>query len=160
MEILSFIFSELGCPECFKCKLKLGETFLKNKGLASCSLLTCEKCGYSKKVYASVSNDNSFDINVRTVYSTKACGQGYAGLEKLTAIMNLPKPVTANNYDKIVNRLKFVAKEVANETIRDASEDLLSKSRDPNDDTVIDTAVNNCKVLFFIDRCHYGHIYG
>ena len=98
MEILSFIFSELGCPECFKCKLKLGETFLKNKGLASCSLLTCKKCGYSKKVYASVSNDNSFDINVRTVYSTKACGQGYAGLEKLTAIMNLPKPVTGNNY--------------------------------------------------------------
>ena len=64
------------------------------------------------------------------LYSTKACGQGYAGLEKLTAIMNLPKPVTANNYDKIVNRLKFIAKEVANETMRDASEDLLSKSRD------------------------------
>ena len=59
-----------------------------------------------------------------------------------------------------MNRLKFVAKEVANEAIRDASEDLLSKSRDPNDDTVIDTAVNNCKVLFFINRCHYGHIYG
>ena len=103
---------------------------MKNKRLASCSLLACKKCGYSEKFYASVSNDNSFDINVRTVYSTKACEQGYVGLEKLTAIMNLPKPVTAKNYDKIVSRLKFVAKEVANETMRDASEDLLSKSRD------------------------------
>ena len=115
---------------------------MKKKGLASCLLLTCKNCGYSKEFYASVSNDNSFDINVRTVYSTKACGQGYAGLEKLTALMNLPKPMTTNNYDKIVNRLKLVAKEVANETMRDASEDLPSKSRDPNDDTVIDTVVS------------------
>ena len=55
--------------------------------------------------------------------------------------MNLPKPMTANNYDKIVNRLNIIVKEVANETIRDASEDLLSKIKDPNEDTVIDTAV-------------------
>ena len=72
------------------------------------------------------------------------CGQGYAGLEKLTALMNLPKPMTANNYDKIVNRLNVVAKEVANETTRDASEELLPKSKDPNDDTVIDT---HCCIL-------------
>ena len=73
-----------------------------------------------------------------------ACGQGCAGLEKLTALMNLPKPMTANNYDKIVNRLNVVAKEAANETMRDASEELLPKSKDPNDDTVIDT---HCCIL-------------
>ena len=73
-----------------------------------------------------------------------ACGQGYAGLEKLAALMNLPKPMTANNYDKIVNRLNVVAKEAANETMRDASEELLPKSKDPNDDTVIDT---HCCIL-------------
>ena len=142
MEILSFVFSALGCPECCKCELNLGETFLKKKGLASCLLLTCKNCGYSKDFYTSVSNDNSFDINIRTVYSMRACGQGYAGLEKLTALMNLPQPMTANNYDKIVNRLNIVVKEVANETMRDASEDLLSKIKDPNEDAVIDTAVS------------------
>ena len=66
----------------------------------------------------------------------RACGQAYAGLEKLPSLMNLPKPMTANNYSKIVNRLNVVAKEVANETMRDASEDLLPKSKDSNDDTV------------------------
>ena len=71
----------------------------------------------------------------------RACGQSYASLEKLTALMNLLKLMTANNYDKIVNRLNEVVKEVANETSRDASEDL-SKSKDPNYDTVIDTAVS------------------
>ena len=59
-----------------------------------------------------------------------------------TALTNLPKPMTANNYDKIVNRLNNVAKEVVNETMKDASEDLLSKIKDPNGDIVIDSAVS------------------
>ena len=59
-----------------------------------------------------------------------------------TALMNLPKPMTANSYDKIVNRLNNVAKEFANETMKDASEDLLSKSKNPSGDTVIDSAVS------------------
>ena len=41
IEILSFIFSELGCLECCKCELNLREKFLKKKGLDSCLLLTC-----------------------------------------------------------------------------------------------------------------------
>ena len=80
MKILSFIFSELGCPECCKCELNLIETFLKKMGLASYLWLTCKHCGYSKKCYTSVLNYNSFDINVRTVYSMRACGQSYSGL--------------------------------------------------------------------------------
>ena len=72
----------------------------------------------------------------------RACGEGYAGLEKMTVLMNLPKPMTANNFDKIVNRLNVAAKVVTNETMRDAWEDLLSKSKDPNDDGVIDTFVS------------------
>ena len=89
MEILSFSFSALGCPECCKCELNLGEVFLKKKWLASCLLSTCKNCGYSKEFYTSVSNDNSFDINVRTAYSRRERGQGYSGLEKLMALMNL-----------------------------------------------------------------------
>ena len=50
----------------------------------------------------------------------RACGEGYAGLEKMTVLMNLPKPMTANNFDKIVNRLNVAAKVVTNETMRDA----------------------------------------
>ena len=56
--------------------------------------------------------------------------------------------MTANNYDKIVNRLNIIVKEVANETIRDASEDLLSKIKDPNEDTVIDTSDVNIRADF------------
>ena len=65
----------------------------------------------------------------------RAYEEGYAGLERLTALMNLPRPMTANNYDKIVDRLNVVVKKVSNETMGDASEDLLFKSKDQNDDS-------------------------
>ena len=38
------------------------------------SLIRCKHC---KEFYASVSNDNSFAINVRIVYSIRASGQGF-----------------------------------------------------------------------------------
>ena len=81
MEILSFILSELECSEGCKCELYLEEKIFKKEGLASCLLSTCN-FGYSKEFYTSISNDNSFDFNARTVYSMKACGKGYAGLGK------------------------------------------------------------------------------
>ena len=56
--------------------------------------------------------------------------------------MNLPKPMTAKNYDKLVNSLNAVVKKVANETMIDSSDDLLSEGKDLNDATVIETAVS------------------
>ena len=40
--------------------------------------------------------------------------------------LNLPKPKTANNYDKIENRLNIVVKEAANQTMREANQIIFS----------------------------------
>jgi len=48
------------------------------------------------------------------------CGQGYSELENFLSSMNLPKPMTSNNYDKIVDRLIIAAKDVAETTMQDA----------------------------------------
>ena len=42
--------------------------------------------------------------------------------------MNLPKPVTANNYDKIINKLVKTTKAVADITMQDAFEKLSADS--------------------------------
>ena len=34
----------------------------------------------------------SYDVNKRVVYAMRDCGQGHAGLETFTSLMNLPKP--------------------------------------------------------------------
>ena len=48
--------------------------------------------------------------------------------------------------------------------MRYASEDLLSKGKDPNNDTAFDTAVLcddrwQKKELFLVEQCRYRHIY-
>ena len=47
------------------------------------------------------------------MYSMRVCSQGYHGLEKFAAFMNLPRPVTQNNYDKIVKGLVAASRCVA-----------------------------------------------
>ena len=67
----------------------------------------------------------------------RACGQGYASLEKFLSLMNLPKPMTSNNYDKIVDRLVVATRAVACTIMHDACNELRGDSTD-----VIDTAVS------------------
>ena len=54
----------------------------------------------------------------------RACGQGYARLQTLTSLMNIPKPMTANNYENISLKLSTAAKEVGEETMKEACEEL------------------------------------
>ena len=54
--------------------------------------------------------------------------------------MNLPKPVTANNYDKIINRLVKTTKAVAAITMQDACEELQA---DFSSDVIKDVEVSS-----------------
>ena len=58
----------------------------------------------------------------------RAVGQGYSGLKNFTSLMNLPKPVTANNHDKIINKLVKAIMAVAETTMQDACEELRADS--------------------------------
>ena len=70
----------------------------------------------------------------------RACGQGHAGLETFTSLMNLPKPMTINNYDKIVSIIATKVKEVA-ETMQETCEEIYKNlSADLN--TVVGTSVS------------------
>ena len=57
--------------------------------------------------------------------------------------MDMPQPMTANNYDKVIDNLKTVVKSVAEETVQDACHEIRHKD-DPNDEVnmVADTAVS------------------
>ena len=47
-----------------------------------------------------------FEVNARIVYALRTCGLGYAALEKLCCIMNMPKPMTVANFDKITTTIR------------------------------------------------------
>ena len=140
VEILSDIFQLLCCPTCHLPQLKLGENISKKKGLASLLYLECV-CGYSSEFYTSKTCGKGFDINGRAVYSMRACGQGHAGLERFSCLMNLPKPMTHNNYDKILENFVKATKVVAEDTISDAVAEI-REAKKANDDDIVDTSVS------------------
>ena len=113
----------LCCPACYG-TLELVENIEKKKGLASLLIVKCH-CGYSHEFYTSSSSSHqSFDINKRAVYTFRALGQGYSGITKFTSLMNMPTPMTHNNYDKVVTKVCSVAKDVALETMQDAANEI------------------------------------
>ena len=68
-----------------------------------------------------------FDINKRTAYTMRVLGHGHSGIEKFTSLLNMPKPMTQNNYDKIILKIYNVTKTVAEETMSDAATDIREK---------------------------------
>ena len=141
MSILDTMFSLLLCPVCSKSTIRLSENFSKKKGLALLLVLECVICGYRYDSCTSESNGyESFDTNKRMVYTMRSCGQGYAGLQTFTTLMNMPKPMTANNCNKCIVKMTEVTKCVAEETMKDACAELHPSC--VSNDEIIDTAVS------------------
>ena len=111
-----------------KTSIILQEDYEKKKGLASLLTVKCTAFDFCNYFYTSRSYDSTFDINTKAAYSMRAIGQLYSGLETFTSLMNLPKPVTADNYYKIINRLVKTTKAVAVIKMQDAREELRADS--------------------------------
>ena len=123
IQILRKVVELLLCPSCFLNNVKLVEHFENKKGSAINLSIECD-CGYENPFYSSTKNGKSFDVNKRFVYAMRSCGQGFAGMERFCTLMNMPKPLTKNNYSKTVVLLKDACKTVAIDTMKNASTDL------------------------------------
>ena len=106
VELLSDVIEMLCCPACKMSNLRLHESFSKKKGLASFLTLKCESCDFENEFSSSRQAGKGYDINRRLIYSMRSLGQGYCGIKKFTAHMNLPPPMTQNNYDKVVKTIE------------------------------------------------------
>ena len=83
--------------------LVLSENRKNKKGLASEFVIGCD-CRYNSSFYTI----QSFNVDKRLVYTLRAFGQGYIGVKKFTSLVNMPNPMTANNYDKIIGNITIL----------------------------------------------------
>ena len=139
MEILSSVIYQLCCKKCLQSGLNLSECFSKKKGLSSMLYIWCPNCNKKIEFYTSktCSGRKTFDVNNRIIYSMRAWGQGFSGLEKFTSLMNIPKPLTKNSYNKLIKTVSECAKIVEKETMIDAVKEISQSSS-----SIIDTAVS------------------
>ena len=140
MTLLGSILNRLCCPKCFKQTLALEEDTKNKKGFSSCLEVVCE-CGFKITTHTSERCGKGFEVNRRMVYAMRACGQGFTGVERFATFLNMPKPMTANNYEKISNKSKEAVKNIAEKTMYDAATEIKFKLA-ANDDTIVDTAIS------------------
>ena len=117
--ILNSVFAKLLCPVCKQMKLFLKDNVNKNKGVAPSLTVVCSRCDAKNNFFTSSMANRTYDINNRIVYAMRSCGQGFSGIEKFTSLIDMPKLMTKDNYDKIVKKFVTVSEEVANETMDD-----------------------------------------
>lgn len=146
MEIMQVIISQLCCPECGDANtIFLEEDEYKRKGLSSFLSLKCscgyQNCFYTSKVVDKVDENKGgmkpYEVNYRAVYATRSIGIDHSGLETFCGILNMPKPMTACNYNNISNIFRDAAKEVAEKSMNAAINDLRKQ-----DDEMIDIGVS------------------
>ena len=101
LETLCEAFQTLACPECMNTSLCLSDNLAKKNGCANLLLISCSSCQWSHDFYTSKQSKRAFDVNKRIVYGMRIVGNGFSGLKKFAAIMNMPSVPTKNNYSKV-----------------------------------------------------------
>ena len=99
---------------------KLGSA---RKFLLSCTCQWTHEFWTSKKV-----DGGSFEINRRMVYGSRSCGIGYSSLRKFNSLLNLPPPLTRNNYTLASKWILESVKDVAKETMLVAAKETTSSN--------------------------------
>ena len=150
MDILKNLICSLACPECSLTMLDFVEQFNMKKGLASYVSIVCKHCNYSRNSYTSktffpslqksksTKGMKSFQVNMRMVYAMRNNGTDYSGVERVCAVMNLPKPMRRMNYDKTSKVLRNAVEIIAEKTMHEGAESL----KQENNGSPVNTAVS------------------
>ena len=136
LSILQTIFGIIACPECKQNGVLLEEVSAKKQGLSVAFILKCSSCLWEHEFfssqYASIpgkNKKNSMEINIRSVLALRNLGIGYDGLDNFCTQMNMPKPMTKSNYQKIINSLHENYMKVAESSMKHAAEELKLKEK-------------------------------
>ena len=79
----------------------------KKQGLPLLWRLKCftSSCRYISPFFTPAKVNRCFEINQQIVYTMRSLCHGYAGIEKLNILMNIPKPMTVKYYSKTVLKI-------------------------------------------------------
>ena len=124
------------CPKCEEFSLSLCDNLMQKQGFSSSLIIKCSQCNIISEFNTSKRAGRGFDVNKRLVYTMRVLGHGHSGLEKFAHLMNMPKPMTQNNYDKCIKSTLCAVEEVDEDTMADAAAEIRGSS-----DGVIDTCI-------------------
>ena len=122
MQTLPTIFREVTmCSSCKEGLLILCET--TRAGLTSSIKLACSTrvCAFQRVCALGEMNGRFFDANRRSVLAMRRIGGGHAALKKFCGVMNMPGPVTENNFRRHQKALLLALSPVAERSMNAAA---------------------------------------
>jgi len=135
VSVLKTILTLFCCPGC-KQGVTLRELSCKKLGLSICYVIQCPTCVWEHEFTTSnLANEeqkgsrSKMEVNIRTVMAFRNLGIGYEGLENFCMQMNMHKPMTRNNYGKVIDSLHDVYLEIAKQSMRNAAEEIKLKEK-------------------------------
>ena len=102
----------------------LDDQLPKKYGCASQLMLVCQKCDWSHILFSSKWINGSFEVNRQLVYGMRSIGVRHSGARKCCAVVNIPTLPTKNNYIKLNKSLRSVVYDVANDSMKQAGEEM------------------------------------
>lgn len=122
IDILKSMVTNFMC--CKMCNNNINIEEVCQRGLASKYIVNCSKCGYVTAFWNGQmlgEKKNIPEINTRFVYAMRCVGQGHAGMETFSSVMELPPPIAAKSYNKINQKIKLATYNVAQNSMKNAA---------------------------------------
>lgn len=142
--------SNVSCLKCRAKGMQLQEFCGNKKGLSEFLRLTCMNCGFSKNFQTSKRQNRFYEVNIRSVLAAQPVGR--AGLETFCGIINLPKPVGKNSYNRIQDKIADIANELSDEVLDKSAKTLFDITSEKNPENIIEhDNINYAKVGVSVD---------
>ncbi|MCP4483313.1 MAG: hypothetical protein GY823_01950 [Flavobacteriaceae bacterium] len=128
--ILQSVFGTLCCPECKSESLKFEEVREQKKGFCVFFLLRCGNCPWQNNFTSSnrAMNSRMWEVNGRAVLAFRNIGVRYEKITDFSKTMNMQKPMTRNNYDKLIDSVHAAYMKEAEKSMKNAVEEVKEKT--------------------------------
>ena len=140
MSVMSGLASAVRCPDCFS-PLKLCEGVRNRRGIVTKQWFECQskRCTWQYTI-SDPYTPESKGLNCKSVFGSRLMGKGRTGIETVTAVLDLPPPVTDNSYS---DHNEFIC-EVVGRVAREKQREAVSRLRqlyNANPDDILDVTV-------------------
>ena len=128
--MLTILYTVGRCPDCLA-SIEIRHELEKKMGLGHYFILSCNTCNWgttfcsSKKVESDMAGRNQLEINLRTILAFREIGKGHCAMERFCSVMNMPPPMTDNNYGKINEKIYHTYKTAAEKSMQKATTEII-----------------------------------
>ena len=140
--ILRSVLAKCKCEICHE-SIELVDYESLRAGLSHKLSLQCKNCGVIETFHSSSTGKKvdpgsgarrtMFDVNLRSVLAFREIGKGHNAMNTFTGLMNLAKPISKTQYDKVNDKLFQVYQDTALYSCEEAATETIQKidEKDP-----------------------------